>query len=91
MNGTCNAAATIENVIKPPRIILNPVMDMNKTILNPGLILKIEVSLVYMSMQLIGTFADVSVRCKIMNSYGIYREHTITRFSAFISAHGGRK
>jgi len=57
MNGTCNAAATIENVIKPPRIILKPVMEMNKTILNPGLILKIEVSLVYMSMQLIGTFA----------------------------------
>jgi hypothetical protein len=57
MNGTFNAAATIENVIKPPSIILNPVMDMNKTILNPGLILKIEVSLVYMSMQLIGTFA----------------------------------
>jgi hypothetical protein len=57
MNGTCNAAATIENVIKPPRIILKPVMEMNKTILYPGLILKIEVSLVYMSMQLIGTFA----------------------------------
>jgi hypothetical protein len=32
-------------------------MDINKTILNPGLILKIEVSLVYMSMELIGTFA----------------------------------
>jgi hypothetical protein len=91
VNGACNAAATIENVIKPPRIILNPVMDINRTILNPGLILKIEFSLVYMSIQLIGTFAPVSVRCKIMNSYGIYREHTITRFSAFISAHGGRK
>jgi hypothetical protein len=57
VNGVCNAVATIEKVIKPPRIILNPVMDINKTILNPGLILKIEFSLVYMSMQLIGTFA----------------------------------